>query len=204
MAEKISNQNKEKPKVEEKKPIVSQEKTNKETKKVEEQTSKKETTKNLEGNKQTKETSKPSKTKEQNIPKKEKACVNGFSLRISSKYSKAICKMIKYKTPENAIALLDGVIQKRIPVKMTGLEVPHQKGKGIAGARFPRNASLEIKELVKQLKANSIVAGIENPVIILAISNKASSVYRRAGRKSKRTHIYLEAVNKTKLLKTKK
>ena len=146
-------------------------------------------------------TEKKPKEKPKEIPKKEKACVNGYSLRISPKDSKAICKMIKNKTPDNAIKLLEGVIQRKIPVKMTSLEVPHQKGKGIAGARFPKNASIAIKDLIKQLKANSIVAGIEDPVITLAISNKASSLRRREGRQSKRTHIYLEVKDKTKLIK---
>jgi len=144
---------------------------------------------------------KKQKEKAKEIPKKEKACVNGYSLKISPKDSKAICKMIKHKSPENAIKLLEGVIQEKIPVKMTGLEVPHQRGKGIAGARFPKNASIAIKDIVKQLKANSIVAGIEDPIITLAISNKASSTRKSGGRQSKRTHIYLEAKDKTKLIK---
>lgn len=144
------------------------------------------------------------KEKQKEIPKKEKSCVNGFSLKISPKDSKAICKMIKNKSPDHAIQLLEGVIQEKIPVKMPTLEVPHQRGKGIAGARFPKNASIAIKDIVKQLKANSIVAGIENPIITLAISNKASSSRKSGGRQTKKTHIYLEAKDKTKLIKKSK
>ena len=138
------------------------------------------------------------------VTPKDKAIVNGYSLRISPKYSKYVCKMITNKTIEKAKELLENVIKRKQPVKMTGLEVPHQKGKGIAGAKFPVSTSKEILLLVKQLESNCIVNQIENPIIKIAMPNKASSPKKKGGRTSKRTHVYLEAISRSKLRKKKK
>ena len=160
----------------------------------------------------TKEESKPKPKKEESKPKpkketpkpKDKAIANGFSLQISPKHTKAICRMIKGKTIPQASVFLQRVYEGKQPVKMTGLEVPHQKGKGIAGARFPKNASKAILGIVVQLGANATVNGIENPVITIAMPNQASAPLKRGGRKAKRTHLHLEAQDKTKLIKNKK
>ena len=121
---------------------------------------------------------------------KEKAIVNGKSLRISPKHSYAICKMIKRKKIDTAIEMLEEVIKKKRAVPMPNREVAHQKG--MSGGAFPKNACIEIILLLKQLKANASVAEIENPVIVLAKANKASRPYRREGRRGKRTHVYIE------------
>lgn len=138
------------------------------------------------------------------VVKKEVATARGNSLRISPKYSKYVCKLISRKSPEKAAELLELVILKKLAVKMPSLEVPHQKGKGVAGAKFPVNAAKEILGVVRQLNANCMVNNLNEPVISVAMSNKASAPRRRAGRKAKRTNIYLEAVEKTKLIKKKK
>jgi hypothetical protein len=80
---------------------------------------------------------------------------------------------------------------------MNNREVPHRKG--MMAGRFPRNASREFILLLKQLRANSSVNSIENPIIVLARADKASRPYRRGGVRAKRTHVYLEARDKTKL-----
>jgi ribosomal protein L22 len=163
---------------------------------------KKETSKTQEKKVETKvETKKETKVVTE---KKEKAIANAYSAHISPKQSKFVCKMIKRKSPEKAIELLEGVIKGKVPVKMTGLEVAHQKGKGISGARFPKTAAKEIMEVIKQLKANATVNGIEEPVITLAISNQASAPYKKGGRKAKRTHLHFEVREKTKQEKQKK
>ena len=130
---------------------------------------------------------------------KEKAIANGFSLRISLKHSVAICKVLIGKNPDDAIKRLEDVVSKKRSIPMSKLEVAHQKGKGISGAKYPKNACLSIIEIIKQVKANAVVNGIENPVISIAKSNKASAPFRKGGRKAKRTHIYLEVADKTKL-----
>jgi ribosomal protein L22 len=136
--------------------------------------------------------------------KKDKAVARGRSVRISPKHSFAICKMIKGKTPEVAVKMLENVIKGKQPVKMHGREVPHQKGKGVAGAKYPKNASEAFIPIVRQLDANAQSLGVENPIISLAIANKASKVYRKGGKKAKRTHLLLEAISKSKLGKNKK
>lgn len=139
-----------------------------------------------------------------NLKEKDKAIANGYSLRISMKSTKYICKMIKGKDVNRAIRMLEEVIAGKRAVKMVGLEVGHRKGKGMSGGRYPKNAAVNVLAVVKQLKANSVVNSIENPVITLAISNKAHSPQKRGGKQSKRTHLYLEAKEKNKLLKRKK
>jgi len=140
------------------------------------------------------------KSKEEVKPKN-KAIVRGMSLKISSKHCFAICKMLKGKSPDKAIEILENVVRKKRSVPMRGREVAHQKGKGMAGGKFPKKAALEIINLLKQLKANATVNGIENAVITTAKADKASRPYRRAGRRAKRTHVYLEVKDKTKLTK---
>ena len=133
------------------------------------------------------------KVKVKDVPRvHDKAIANGFGLRISAKYAKEICRMIKGRTPDAATTRLQDVIDERRAVPMAGLEVAHQKGKGLAGGKFPKNACVAIMEIVKQAKANANISGIENPVITQAISNRASRPYRKAGRRGKRAHVMIE------------
>jgi ribosomal protein L22 len=151
-----------------------------------------------------KKTEKKVEKKAKEIPKKEVAIANGFSLRISPKQSVYVCKIIRRKSPGAAVERLQAVIDEKRPVPMAAYEIGHRKGKGLAGGRFPKNACKGIMEIVKQAGANAIVAGIENPVITIAKSDRASAPYRRAGRKAKRCHMHIEVRDKTKLLKKKK
>ena len=149
-----------------------------------------------------KEEKKVVKAKE--VPKKDVAIANGFSLKISPKQSKYVCKLLRGKSPEGAVARLQAVVDERRPVPMAALEVGHKKGKGLAGGKFPKNACKGIMEIVKQVGANAVVAGIESPVITIARSDRASAPFRRAGRKAKRTHIHIEVRDKVKLAEAKK
>jgi ribosomal protein L22 len=135
---------------------------------------------------------------------KDKACANGYSMRISTKHVMAICDVIRGKSPEWSIERLERVLEGKDVIPMPGREVAHKKGKGIAGAKYPKNASEEMIQLLKQLAANASVNGIENPVITLAKANVASRPYKSHGRKAKRTHVSLEVMDKTKLVKKKK
>jgi ribosomal protein L22 len=144
------------------------------------------------------------KIQDKKIAKKDKAVANGFGLRISAKQSKYVCKIIKGKSPEVAVARLQDVIYERRPVPMAGLEVAHRRGKGLAGARWPKNTCKVIMEIVKQAGANAAVAGIEAPVISVARSDQASAPYKSDGRKAKRAHIHIEVIEKTKLIRRKK
>jgi ribosomal protein L22 len=150
---------------------------------------------------ETKETKKKAPKK---VAKKEMAMANGFSLRISPKQSKFVCRVIRGKTPEAAVERLEAVISEKRPVPMAGLEIGHRKGRGLAGGRFPKNACKAIIEIIKQTGANAVVAGIESPVITIAKADRASAPFRRAGTRAKRTHIHIEVKDKTSLVKSKK
>ena len=142
--------------------------------------------------------------KAKEIPKKEVAIANGYSLKISPKQSVYVCRVIRGTSPEATMERLQAVIDERRPVPMAALEVGHKKGKGLAGGKFPKNTCKAIMEIVKQAGANAVVAGIENPVITIAKSDRAPAPYRRAGRKAKRTHMHIEVKDKSKLIKRKK
>ncbi len=135
--------------------------------------------------------------------KRVEAVVNSFSLPISTKTSGAICRFIKGKTPEKAIADLEQLVKGKKAVPMRG-EIPHRKGKIMAG-RFPKYASLHFITLLKALKGNSNVNGMDEPVIIEAFANMASRPYGRFGRmKKKRTHITIKAKEKKLISKKNK
>ncbi len=142
------------------------------------------------------------KAKKEN--KKDIAIANGFSMKISPKQCKYTCRVIRGKSPESAVARLQDVIDEKRPVPMASLEVGHKKGRGLAGGKFPKNACKGIIEIIKQAAANAIIMGIENPVIAIAKSNQASAPYRKAGRKAKRTHIYIEIRDRVKMMEAKK
>lgn len=129
------------------------------------------------------------------VVKKTEAVVNGNSLPISTKTSGAICRFIKYKKINDAIADLEKVIAKKKAVPMRG-EIPHRKGKIMAG-RFPQRAAKHFVELLKTLSANANVNGLESPIIVEAFANRASEPYGRFGRvQKKRTHIKIKCMEK--------
>ena len=139
------------------------------------------------------------------IPKKDKAIARGVNMRISPKYSIFVCRVIKGKTPEAAIQRLEDVLKMKRPIPMHSLEVAHQKGRGIAGAKYPKNVCEEIIKLIRQVNANAIVSQIENPVITIARADKSQGPYMRGGARAKRAHVYIEVMDKSKLkMRTKK
>jgi len=134
---------------------------------------------------------------------KDKAIVHGYSMTISSKHSYCICKMIKGKSIDAAIQMLEEVLIKKRAVPMNGMEIPHRHG--MMSGRYPKNASKEFILLLKQLKANANVNEVNQPVITLAVANRGNRHYKRGGVRSKSTHILMEVMDKTKLnIKNKK
>lgn len=157
----------------------------------------------------TKKTEKKTVVKKEEKKIKEFAEANGYSIGISTKHSVAICRMLTNKSLERASEMLELVLKKKLAVPMVGSEIPHRKRSLIphtagGSGRFPMNATKEFIGLVKQLKANCDVNGVENPVITKAMANLASRPFRRDGKRGKRTHIHLEARDRTKLVKKKK
>jgi len=160
-------------------------------------------TKDVEEKKEAKDVKKI-EPKKKEVVKKDVAIANGVALRISPKQSKYVCRIIRGKSVEGAVARLQAVIDEKRPVPMAGLEIGHRKGRGLAGGRFPKNACKAIMEVVKQAGANAIVNGIEAPVIRVAKADRAAAPLRKGGRKAKRAHVHIEVVEKTKLIKRKK
>ena len=125
--------------------------------------------------------------------KKEEAVVNAKSLPISTLYAIAICKFIKGKKIEKALADLEDVLNKKKAVPMKG-EYAHRKGKRMSSGKYPQRATEHFIKIIKSLQANSNYNSIENPIIVEAIANKASEPYGRFGQvRRKRTHVRLVA-----------
>jgi ribosomal protein L22 len=144
------------------------------------------------------------KKQEKKIAKKNEAIVNGVSLPISTKTSAAICKFIKGKTIEKAITDLNEVLKFKRVIPMTG-EIPHKKGKGVMSGRYPLKAIGYFIRMLKNLQANAAVNGLEEPVIVEAIPNRASLPYGRFGSiRRKRTHVKIKVAEKNKLKEKKK
>ena len=140
-----------------------------------------------------KEEAKPEAKKKEKKPvvKKDEAVACGKE-KISTKQAMAICKFIKGKTCDEAVKDLEAVVKmkKAIPFKAS-VEMPHRKGKMMAG-RYPVKASAYFIKLIKTLKANGIVNGIENGKIVFACPNPAGKIHRRNWRKFKHTSITLK------------
>lgn len=150
--------------------------------------------------KEAKENKEKKKVKVQPKVKKNEVSVNAKSVTASTKVSMALCKFIKRKTIPQAIKDLEEVIKLRKAVPMKG-EIPHRKGKIMSG-RFPERAAKEFLILVKSLEGNANNFDVENPIIAVAIANKAQRPFAKGGRaRKKRTHISLVArekkINKT-------
>lgn len=142
-----------------------------------------------------KEEKKETKKQEKKI-KRDYALVNGISLPISTIDSIFICKFIRGKTIEKAIADLEEVLNFKRAIPMTG-EVPHRKGKGMMSGRYPIKAIEHFIKMLKNLNANAIVNGVENGIIVEAVPNKASQPYGRFGSiRRKRTHVRIKVMEK--------
>ena len=139
--------------------------------------------------KETKKTEKPK-------VKKTEAIVRGENLPLSTKYSAAVCRFIKGKKIETAINDLEKVTALKKAVRVKG-EMPHRKGKGMAGGRYPVKTAENFIMLLKSLAANSNANGLENPIITDAVANIGARPYGRFGDiRRKRTHIMIKAMEK--------
>jgi large subunit ribosomal protein L22 len=135
--------------------------------------------------------------------KKEEARVYSKSLPVSTKVAVAICRFIKNKKVDDAIKKIEQVTLLKQAIPMKG-EIPHRHGKIMSG-RFPQRAAKEFLPILKSLKSNALEGEIEEPIICLAVANKASRPYAKKGRaRKKRTHVLLVAKNKEKIKKENK
>jgi ribosomal protein L22 len=142
-----------------------------------------------EDKKETKDSKKDTKPK----VKKYEAVVNGQSLHISKKQGVYICSFIKNKPIDKAISDLNDVINFKQAVPFKG-QIPHRRTLAGSG-RYPIKASKLFINLLKGLKGNVIVNGMEldNTKIAIASASWAARPMRSKRREGKRTHIILKA-----------
>jgi len=126
--------------------------------------------------------------------KKYEAVANGSSMPVSTKQASYICSFIKGKEIDSAIADLNLVLSFKKAVPFKG-EIPHRKGKGMMSGRYPLKASKLFINLLKALKGNAIVNGLEidRTRIAIASASQAARPMRSGGRSAKRTHVILKA-----------
>jgi len=139
------------------------------------------------------EEKKTKKKEEKKIEKKEEAVAHGIGMHMSVKQAMHISRFIKGKSIDKALADLDRVIKKKLVVRFKG-EIPHRKGKIMSG-RYPVNASKLFIYVLKGLKGNAIVNGmdIDRTRIYYSSPTWAARPARRGGMKGKRANLTIKA-----------
>jgi large subunit ribosomal protein L22 len=128
------------------------------------------------------------------IEKKEEAVAKGLNLHASKKHCMYLSEFIKNKPIDTAISDLQSVIKLKKIVPFKG-EIPHRRGKGMMSGRYPVNASKELVYVLKALKGNVIVNGLDldKTKIYYASASWASRPAKKGGMRFKRTNIILKA-----------
>lgn len=124
--------------------------------------------------------------------KKEEAIARGVSLPISKKHAMYLCLLIKNKSIDTALAELDDVLKFKKAVPFKG-EIPHRHG--MMSGRYPQNATKAFISLLKGLRGNIAVAGLDmaGARIASASASWASRPRKAGGMRFKRTHVVLKA-----------
>jgi large subunit ribosomal protein L22 len=139
---------------------------------------------------------KKSEKKEQKKPvvKKEEAIARGESIGASKKVSMYICSFIKGKKIDTAIQQLEEVIKLKRAIPYKG-EIPHRHGIGMMSGRYPIDASKIFITMLKGLKGNVIVNGmdLDKTRITYGSASWASRPQRAGGVRAKRTNVILKA-----------
>src|SRR3989344_245775 len=144
-------------------------------------------------NEESKKEIKEDKKKAPIIKKKHEAKACGVGIHAGKKHCMYICNFIKNKKIDAAIAELEQVIKLKRAIPFKG-EVPHRKGRMMSG-RYPVNASKLFIKLLKGLKGNILINGmdLDKTRIVSGSANWAPRPARGGGRRAKRTHVTLIA-----------
>ena len=129
----------------------------------------------------------------------------GVSLPISQKQATEICNYLRHRKLSVAKKFLDEVLEMKraIPYMRYNQNVAHKAG--MAGGRYPQNASKEILKLLNSVEANANNKGITNDLYITHMNAHRAPPGQRAGRvpgESKRAHV--EVVIEEKKVEKKK
>lgn len=126
--------------------------------------------------------------------------VANVTMPVSFKYTVNVGKWIKGDNVNKAIAKLEKVITKELPLplKTFNKDIPHKKGLGFGG-RYPKNVSQQIIKALNLLKDNAKAKGLDESKLIINefIANYAISKNKRARYNTGRsTHLKIGAVVK--------
>ena len=128
------------------------------------------------------------------IVKKEEAVARGLNLHASKKHCMYIISFIKNKEIDQAISQLEEVIKFKRVIPFKG-EIPHRKQQGIMSGRYPIKVSGQIIYILKALKGNAIVNGLdlEKTRISYGSASWASRPAKKGGMRFKRVNLILKA-----------
>ena len=82
------------------------------------------------------------------IDKNMEARTMGKDLDISHRHAVVLAKMIRGKPMPKAISLLEGVIEKRVPVRVGQRKAGHKKGRGFGPGKYPVKAASKYLKLL--------------------------------------------------------
>ncbi len=148
---------------------------------------------------------KPVKTPAPKPVKKEEAVARGTNLHASKKHCMYICNFIKGKPIDQAIKELEEVLKFKRVIPMKG-EIPHRSAPGVMSGRYPIKTTTQFIPLLKALKGNAIVNGLEldKTRIVYGSSTWASRPQKRGGMRFKRAFVVLKAKEVEMKVKNKK
>jgi len=133
------------------------------------------------------------KKEDKKLKRKREAVAYGNSYPISKKHSMYIGRMIKNRSIDEAMSMLEEVQKFRRAVRYIG-EVPHRKNLKGGSGRYPVKASYHFIKLLKSLRGNSITNGMDlDKTRIIAVSSSWASRPRRSLGKATRVNIVLKA-----------
>lgn len=128
------------------------------------------------------------------ISKKEEAVARGLSLPTSKKHCMYISNFIKGKSIDTAILELKEVLKFKRAIPFKG-EIPHRHGPGMMSGRYPINAVSLLINVLKGLKGNCLVNGLDlqKTIIYSSSASWASRPPRKGGTRFKRVNIIIKA-----------
>lgn len=142
---------------------------------------------------------KPAVKETPKITKKDEAIAKGNNLHASMKQCMYICKFIKGKSIDEAIANLEAVTKMKKVIPYKG-EIPHRSEPGVMSGRYPINASKIFIPMLKGLKGNVLAnqMDLDKSRITFASATWASRPSKRGGGRFKRTNVVLKATEVAK------
>lgn len=123
--------------------------------------------------------------------------VANVTIPVSTKHSVLIGKWIKGENVDKAIAKLEKVVLKKVPVPFVKYNDSVSHKKGIAAGRYPVKAAQHIIKTLKLVKANAKNKGLDESKIKVNefIANLAQSINNRGKYKRGRlTHLKIGGV----------